>query len=277
MIKCCLKLLMVSAAIYALPAWSQPTQAAAHGPEKQTNEQRETKASQNEIPVNRVVQQREPAAQSTAASTVTLYAKCTNAIRHYRVPDKNFGDFPDQLTPNSSNYVENYRQADVDFGFDSRTFLEFDLQQCPTPLRAEFHFSVFRYNAPNVTDQLIQVYGYKGIGAISLEDWQAESIYVGSTGPIAGFSNDKKNRGELVGVFSMDITTLLQKALSAGYTHLGFYMMNPKLATIDPRDPLGYSALLTVGNFTITLTTPASSNKNGSDEDQALSKSRDAL
>lgn len=194
------------------------------------------------------------AALPSVGLSATIFYTAGNAII-----DSNGDGTPDALTPQSSNYVFNSHPVQAPSSrSESRTFVEFALPASLDPFAsATLSFSVFRYNAPHVPAQQLSVYGYLGNGAITLSDWNAAGTLLGTTSPIAGFAADLSNRGEGI-VFNFDITTALLNATNLGASHFSLYFLNPVESTIDSGDPLGYTSLLTVGNYEIKTQTSSS-------------------
>jgi len=160
---------------------------------------------------------------------------------------------PDQLTPQSSNYV--YYDFPVLYPAslaESRTFVEFNIAGRSKYGRVTLSFDAFRYNAPHLADQIVDVFTYVGDGAIELEDWTRPSTFAGSTAPIKGWNPDGSNRGEGVPEL-VDITTAFNAAVDAGNNYLGIVFRKPAPSAINSSDPLGYSDLVTVGNYRILL------------------------
>lgn len=188
-----------------------------------------------------------------AANATMIWYTAANAIADYD------GDgVPDALTPSSSNYVANYTYANApEVPLEWRTFVEFALpSSIPDFQSASFNFIVGRNNTPHVPAQQIAAYAYFGNGTVELSDWNAPGVLLGLTTPIAGYLPDLSNQGEGL-QFNLDVTTQLKAAIAANASHFSVYFLNPSRSTVDSSDPLGYSSLLTVGNYEImTRETP---------------------
>jgi hypothetical protein len=138
-----------------------------------------------------------------------------------------------ELASYAKDYVYN------ESGRESRVYVEFDLRSLSTPPDyAELVFSVDpRHLKPNLPDQAIHVYGYKGDGTIRLDDWQTEGTYLGLVGPFV----ELDDRGWKQ--FRLDVTGLLSGTLAAKIKHVGFYV----------RSPGATKGILKVGGFHITF------------------------
>lgn len=184
------------------------------------------------------------------AGPYVTYESAANAIR-----DNNGDGTPDALAPYAQDYV--YHDASIytpTSTEESRAFVEFALSPALGSFNsAVLNFDAFRYNSPHVPPQTLSLYGFQDDGTISLSDWNASATLLGTTAPIAGYATNAQ-RGQSVPL-SFNITGAFQAAVNAHASHFAIYVKNPVVSLTDSGDPLGYSSLLTVDNFTITTST----------------------
>jgi hypothetical protein len=182
----------------------------------------------------------------------TIQPITCNAIRDNFPAD----GVPDQLAPFAVDYVCNYGYVPTRTQ-ESRAFAEFNISSLVEPFSgANLYFRATCYNGCHLPAQSIDFYTYRGDGQITLSDWYAQGTPTGTIGPIPGYT-DYNNRIFQID-YAMDITSQLQAARQAGWTHLGIYFRNPSVTYLYQSDPLGFSSLIQVSYFKIeTIPEPA--------------------